>query len=126
MKSRFDWLNAATNVATILGVILTLHAIERVRAGASVRRVLWLVPVFILWANIHVQVVLGLGLLGLAALFQAIPARRPGSLAWLTLACTIATLCNPYHVRLWEVVVEYATQTAALKEVREHDGRKGM
>ncbi len=35
-------------------------------------------------------------------------------------ACLAATLLNPYHVRLYAVVVEYATQPAAFRLVSEH------
>ena len=53
---------------TIIGVVLTLLAIDRLREGDAFRRVVWLMPMYVIWANVHIQFVLGLGLLGLAAI----------------------------------------------------------
>ncbi|HJZ93979.1 MAG TPA: hypothetical protein VKE40_24100, partial [Gemmataceae bacterium] len=87
----------------------------------------WLVPLFALWANLHIQFVLGLGLFGLG--LGLLTVVRPASvedarrhwLGWLALAagCAVATLANPYHARLYAVVWEYATQTGALRVVSE-------
>jgi hypothetical protein len=112
---------------TIVFTTLTLDAILQMQAGAAARRFWWLVPLFALWANLHIQFVLGLGLfgLGLGLLLVVRPpsvgdARRHW-LGWLALAvgCAVATLANPYHARLYAVVWEYATQTGALRVVSE-------
>jgi hypothetical protein len=104
---------------TIIGTLLTLHAIESVRAGESVRRYWWLVLVYVVWANVHIQFVLGLGLFGLAAGVGILERRSVGPLVGLAAACALATLVNPYHVRLYGVVWEYATQTGALAMISE-------
>ncbi len=102
---------------TIALTALTAWAVGELRAGAPVRRFAWLPLAFALWANLHIQFVLGWLLLGLACLLPAHADRR--SLAALTLGCVLATAANPYHVRLLGVVWDYATQTAALREVQE-------
>ncbi len=100
---------------------LLLEACER-------RRPAWLIPIVplvALWANIHVQFIYGLGLAGLFAIQQTLPAgskysfavdprgrKLPGLWLWSLLAsCLIATLANPYGWRIWTVVME---------DVREH------
>ncbi len=102
--------------ATIVGTLLTLHAIDRVRSGSNAW---WLVPVFALWANLHIQFVLGLGLLGLAIGAGLVERRSVQGMLKLAIACVLATLLNPYHVRLYGVVWEYATQTGALRLIDE-------
>src|SRR5262249_24792348 len=96
----------------------------------------WLLPVvFVLWANIHIQFVYGLFLLGLACaapvagrllrregLFEH--AARCGSREWwqlvaLTGACLGATLLNPYHVEVYRVVLEYGSHQVPLRFVDE-------
>jgi hypothetical protein len=121
---------------TVLFFALTLDAILDLRAGRGTRLV-WLLPlVYALWANIHIQFIYGLFLLALACV-APVPDRafglgepgehaaRAGSRAWwqlvaLTIACCLATLCNPYGLRLYGVVAEYATQTGAYDLIREH------
>ena len=111
---------------TVAFTTLALHAAIELRAGAPARRFWWLVPVFALWANLHIQFVLGFGVLGLGLLATGFERWRVGGPAWswagwagLIATCMLATLANPYHVRLYQVVWEYATQTGALRLVSE-------
>jgi hypothetical protein len=102
---------------TIAFTTLTLWTVQNLRDGLPVRRALWLLPVFALWANLHIQFVLGWGILGLACLFPK-KADRAGMIA-LTAGCMLATTLNPYHVHLLEVIWDYATQAAPLRLVQE-------
>lgn len=107
---------------TIVFTILSLHAAVEMRSGAPPRRFWWLVPVFALWANLHIQFVLGIGVLGLGMLTTFVERRQAAETAkWAGLigACVLATLANPYHLRLYGVVWEYASQTGALRVVSE-------
>ena len=119
---------------TILFTTLTLDVILDVRAGRA-NAFFWLLPpCYALWANLHIQFVYGLGLLALACLAPVVDAlfKRPpedgaaalGSPGWrrllvLTNLCALATLLNPYHVRLYGVVVEYATQPGPFNLINE-------
>jgi hypothetical protein len=80
------------------------------------------VPLYALWANLHIQFVLGLGVLGLGLAVPIVDRRERKQLLGgfaLLAACGFATLLNPYHVRLYQVVWEYATQTGAMRVVSE-------
>jgi hypothetical protein len=120
---------------TVLFGTLTLHAVLDLREE---RRswLPWLLPlVFTLWANLHIQFVYGLLLLGLACVAPWLDrllgmgagntgAAVAGSAAWrklvsLTAVCALATLANPYHARVYQVVVEYATQPGPFRFVNE-------
>ncbi len=121
---------------TILFSTLTLDVVLDVSAGRK-NRLTWLLPVvFVLWANIHIQFVYGLFILGLACaaplidrmltsrdLLGALEETRcltvAARLGLLTGLCVLATLLNPYHVRLYFVVVEYATQSGPFRFVNE-------
>jgi hypothetical protein len=110
---------------TIVFTTLTLNAVLELRTGTPIRRFWWLVPVYALWANLHIQFVLGLGVLGLGFAVALVErwrrGERPAPLGWLALmaGCAVATLVNPYHVRLYQVVWEYATQATAMRLVSE-------
>lgn len=120
---------------TILFTTLTLDAVLGLREGRR-SRLVWLLPlVFVLWANIHIQFVYGLFLLGLACAAPVLDrllgnhqdgqtASTAGARGWwklvaLTFACLLATLLNPFHVRLYGVVLEYATQPGPFRFVNE-------
>jgi hypothetical protein len=123
------WLFTILFSALILDVILDL------RAGRPTRRV-WLLPlVFVLWANLHIQFIYGLFILGLTCLAPLGDAllRRDADLtgaakawtrSWWTLVlvtglCAAATLVTPYHVYVYEVVLEYATHKVPAATIAE-------
>jgi hypothetical protein len=117
---------------SILFSTLTLDALLDLAQGKRSRAV-WLLPVgFALWANVHIQFVVGLLLLGLACvgpigdwlLGRTGPVLPAGSRGWwrlvgLTLCCLGATLVNPYGVGIYRVVADYATHQAPLRHVAE-------
>jgi hypothetical protein len=102
---------------TIIFTAITAGTIASVRGGSSVSRSRWLVLIFAIWANCHVQFVMGWIILALACVFPGRAGRQ--SLVILTAGCVVATLCNPYFWRLHVVVLEYATQTGPLRVVQE-------
>src|SRR5579884_634861 len=112
---------------SMLFSLLTLEAVLSVQEGRDGWRV-WLLPAaYVLWANVHIQFIYGLLLLGLSWAAPLLTVRggkgtgcppRPFSAAWyrlvrLFLLCLAATLVNPYPVRLYGVIREYATQRVA-------------
>lgn len=105
--------------ATILGTLATLHVVDGLRHDRNSVRYWWLVPVFVVWANIHIQFVLGLGLLGMTLGLLLLDRRLRRSHVVLVGLCALATLATPFHVRLYAVVWEYATQTGALRMIQE-------
>jgi len=131
------WLLAAASLAAFLfsvmprpmffsmmlyGVLLTL-LLEAQRTN-RVRLLYWLPPVFVLWANFHIQFVYGLLVLGLYAgvhilkqiasarrinfgveLTPALPARP---LLAVLAACFLGSCIGPYSYHLYQVVLEYS------------------
>jgi hypothetical protein len=102
---------------TIAFTAITAWAVTAFREGTPVTRFFWLPLVFALWANVHIQFVLGWGVLGLACLFPGKASRW--AVVALTAGCFVATFFNPYHVGLLHVIWEYASQGAPLKLVQE-------
>jgi len=137
----------AAFVATVLGAIATAPAMTQ-RPGlasflfgalfwrATVRwreRVpvrLWvLVPLTVLWANVHVFFVFGLAWLWAAVLWELAErftrrqfTPRPGlpALVLTALLCSAAVLVNPYGIRLVTHVLEMGTQPSALPTIIEY------
>lgn len=125
---------------TILFFLLEVRILLEVRETGRPGKLLFLLPVFVLWANLHIQFVYGLALLAGFALepwaAAALRLRPPGdgrppaaletevprSRLWISLAlpaAMLACLANPYGWRLARVVTEYATQGAAWRGVQE-------
>jgi hypothetical protein len=128
-------LNERPWLFSILFCALTLEAIRSLRDGPGSKAV-WLLPLgYALWANLHIQFVYGLFLLGLACAAPLLDrlvfgrevdpsAKAAGSPGWwklvaLTGACVAATLINPYHVGLYGVALEYAGQSVPYEIIQE-------
>lgn len=116
---------------TILFFILELDILIAARKRQDWRLLLLLAPVFLVWANVHVQVIYGLFLLLLfaveATLGHLLPRLRqaalntlPADRLWLCLAlCGIVTLINPYSLQLYSVVFGYMGQTGQWSYITE-------
>jgi hypothetical protein len=109
---------------TILLFIIEFDILISVRHSRKYHLLFLLLPVFALWANIHIQFVYGLFVLGLAACEEPLnhilyrgqanadqDKALPPLLMVLTMAgCVIATLANPYHVRIYVVLLDLLRQ----------------
>jgi hypothetical protein len=111
-------------MATVLFTILELGILLAVRRGENPKK-LWLLPlIFVAWANIHIQFVYGLGLLGvfacepivmrvlrLAGEEETREAFARAKYLWAALGgCLLATFVNPYGPKLYSTVIEYMHQ----------------
>ena len=114
---------------SILFAVWTLAAIDGfVGDGVDAKKswMVWLLPVgFVIWANVHIQFVHGLFLLGLGCLSAAwmLASGKPKigpilrspvitRFSPLILLCVLGTLVNPYHIRIYDVVLNYAGQSS--------------
>ncbi len=117
---------------TILLFTLELHVLLHFRQTGNARGLLWLLPLFALWANIHIQFIYGFIPLALVTAEPVIEEflRRPFSRRWLRTAwqfrawlmlptCFAATLLTPYHLRLYRPVLEIAQQADVYQYVLE-------
>ncbi len=117
---------------TIVFMIVELSLLWVAREENRPALLIPLIPLFALWANLHIQFIYGIGLMGLFALDLSAPdsARRAlgaelrppmsGGRMWGVLgACVVSTCFNPYGVRLYSVVLEYARPTSAMSYIEE-------
>jgi hypothetical protein len=112
---------------TILFFAIELDLLMQYRRTGRARTLLWLPVLFALWANIHIQFIDGLLLLGIAACEPLLarwskwgdhPERaRP---LWLALAaCVAAPLLNPYGIGIYRDAWIMGSQPGVLKTVSE-------
>jgi hypothetical protein len=106
---------------TILFFAIELNILMQARRSGRVRELAWLPLIFCLWANIHIEYIDGLLVLGLA-FAESIAARwwsaaetrvKPAWMGAALLASILATLANPYGWRVYGVVINYGSRLAA-------------
>ena len=117
---------------SILFFTVELFILFHVRRTAKISLLLALPPLFVLWANLHIQFIYGLAVLGLFLIevfllhtpsLSLYPRHRPSisprRASLLLLTCLVATLITPYHFRLYTPILEYIGQTGAFQVVME-------
>lgn len=128
----FPLLSPRPWLLTILFFIIEIDILFAARQLGETRR-LWLLPLlFALWANVHVQFIYGLVVLGLAvaeSLLERLRQRSTGSgralappvsrMLCVATACAIATLATPYHLHLYGTIIDLIAQTGPLEYISE-------
>lgn len=117
---------------TVLFFIIEINALFAYREGGGLRKLYVLAPLFLLWANIHVQFIYGLFVFFLFAiepplsrmLAARIPHIRmiatPAAPLWLAMAiCAAISLINPYGIRLYATFFELIAQKTPFRYVQE-------
>ena len=103
---------------TILFFVFELDVLMQARRTGKTGELFWLPLVFVLWANLHIQFVVGLLAMGvavgecvLARFWSGIQTRMGLSRGCIVfILCVMATLANPYGWRVYQVVFEYSSQ----------------
>ena len=119
--------------AALLCVVLTL--ILQAQRSGDIRKLYWLPPIFLLWANLHIQFIYGLAVVGLLLvtnLAQRVTARigtapgylsepqlPAGRLAAVAGASALATLIGPYSYHLYEVIFAYSRSQIIYSMIKE-------
>ncbi len=114
---------------------VTLTLVLEAHRSARVQLLYWLPLVFVLWANLHIQFIYGLFLVGLLTavnLSQRLlarwgwtppwllpPALPAGTLVALFAACIIATCIGPNSFHLYQVIFHYARAKTAYLMIME-------
>jgi hypothetical protein len=118
-------------VLSIILFVIELHVILYVRETGRARALLLLPLITAVWANLHIQFVYGLFVLGAAAL--AVPLERwlPAAVAGARslvgfkpfalalLASMAATLVTPYHVWIYRALFDHVTHTGTFDLINE-------
>lgn len=108
--------SARPHLAAYVFFLLTLYLILK---GREKNSYYWfLPPVFLIWANCHASVLMGIGIVGLEAMISLMPKFEAGRInhfkgsqktAGVFMACILASLLNPRGAGLWVYAVKMAT-----------------
>lgn len=122
---------------SILFFTIELALVFSAQQSGNRKYLYWLLPLFCLWANFHIQFVYGFLLPGLMALIATLDRwaeskqfswwpvterLRPFSPVFLWgvfSGCVLATLVNPYGIRLYEAVLIYGRTSFAYRVISE-------
>jgi hypothetical protein len=103
---------------TIVFFALEVDLLMQARRTGRVRPLFWLPLLFAVWANIHIQFVDGLVILGVAAVEPLVDRKwpwpqtrlRPAGVWAVLAACALATLANPYGWRVYQIAYQLVSE----------------
>jgi len=114
---------------------VTLTLILDSQRSGDIRGLYWLPLIFLVWANLHIQFIYGLGVVGLfaacnvgqraATRFAVVPASLgestlpSGRLMAVFGACVLATLIGPYSYHLYRVIFAYSRSQVIYSTIKE-------
>lgn len=112
---------------TILFFVLQLDILLHTRKTGKTRELLWLPVIYALWANVHIQFVDGLLVLGLAIVESlagriGMGIRTRLRLPWLLAAfaaSSVAVMANPFGWRIYRVAYDLASQPGVMDKIAE-------
>lgn len=125
-----SFLTPRSLLFSILLFICELNILYRARSG-NLRMLLFLPPLFVIWANTHIQFVYGLPVFFAALIESAFnylrfKSQSQGShkqlLRWLTSAFVISLFCTcitPYHIKIYAYLLEIFSQPVFYKYISE-------
>jgi len=88
---------------------VSLYLLESARLSGGYRRLWLLIPLQVLWCNLHGGFLAGLGLIALYGVGEALSRRPVLPYAAVFLAAGLATLINPYGLSYWHYLYEAIT-----------------
>lgn len=105
---------------SILFICIELNILVSVRRSRNFKQLLWLLPLFALWANLHIQFLYGFCVLGAAAVEGPVIRLLSNRLTvsdedrslpvnWIVLiilGCMLALVINPYHFHIYTVLLD--------------------
>lgn len=113
---------------SILFFLIQLDLLDRARRSGQWRKLLWLLPLYMLWANIHIQFIDGLVVLAATACEPLLrrfwpwpqPKTVPASRLFLILGgCMVAAMVNPYGWQIYHIAYKLASQPGVLNKIQE-------
>ncbi len=105
----FGYVPVRAQIFTYLFFILTLYHLESARKTQEWLRLAWLIPVQILWCNLHGGFLAGLALPFLYGFGEGIAGRKARPYFIFGAAAAFATLINPYGAGYWQFILYSAT-----------------
>jgi hypothetical protein len=118
----------------VLFMVTLTRILEAQRTG-RIQTLYWLPLVFVLWANLHIQFIYGLflvglllgitllqrlaGSLGVRPVFLSEPSLPLKQLAAVFFACLLATCIGPYSFHLYGVIFQYSRAKLAYSMINE-------
>jgi len=105
----FGYVPVRAQIFTFFFFILTINILENAKKNQNWSILWWLLPIQILWCNLHGGFIAGLGLIVLYALGEGLSNRISIPYIKFGFLATLVTLANPYGIEYWLYLIPAIT-----------------
>lgn len=105
----FGYVPVRAQIFTYLFFVLTIYILEAAKINQKWTGLAWLLPVQILWCNLHGGFVAGLGITALYALGEGLSGKKTMPFVVIFFFAGLATLINPYGIEYWQFMINSIT-----------------
>jgi len=102
----FGYLPVRAQIFTYLFFILTLYILESAQKTRKWSILWWLLPIQLVWCNLHGGFVAGLGLILIYALGEKLSKREAVPYIKIMIPAALITLINPYGFHYWPYLLK--------------------
>ena len=106
-------------LSTLLFFTLELFVIFEAERRGDDKMLWWLAPIFVLWANLHIQFVYGLFVLVLYVAARVATVSRPLFVLAVLAACMLCSCIGPNGMLPFRVALDYAADLRAFQVIQE-------
>lgn len=103
---RFGYSPVRAQIFTFFFFTLSLYLLDSARIYKNYKYLWWLIPIELVWCNLHGGFVVGLGMIGLYTLGEAFAGRKYLPYAAILIIATLITFINPYGYEYWQYMVQ--------------------
>jgi hypothetical protein len=97
----FAYSPVRAQVFTHFFFALTLYILEHTKAAGDRCNLWWLLPIFLLWSNLHGGFIAGIGLVGIFAAGETLSRHKVLPYWLILMPVVLVTLINPYGPQYW-------------------------
>ncbi len=106
---KFGFAPVRAQVFTYLFYVLSIYLLESTRKDGKWNRLWWLIPLQLIWCNMHGGFVAGLCIIGLYTLGETISGKKFWPYALVLTASFLVTFLNPYGIQYWAYILQAIT-----------------
>jgi hypothetical protein len=101
----FGYSPVRAQIFTYFFFALSLYLLETARITKQWKALWWLIPLHILWCNLHGGFLVGLGLIGFYIIGEAVSRKSFVPYVVVLVLSSLATLINPYGIEYWSFFI---------------------
>jgi len=101
----FGYVPVRAQIFTYLFFILTIYILETAKIKQRWAILLWLLPIHVVWCNLHGGFIAGIGLIALYALGEGISGKKAIPFIAICFLAGAATMINPYGPEYWRFII---------------------